>query len=211
MPDESKAPLMLDDRRRLKSLWAELLFARIPAVFLAAMLSGNADLLYLGWPNLMGVAFFAFSAAIPSMVVKRGWFVLPLAAAGAAGAGLLVVAVHNVVPMDRDLQGRAVLVAVFAAVGVVEGQLERSIATTMCGLMGGALSGALANEWWRWRPRWPWDSGPVRWSSIDDYLYFYPRIVMVLAIAHLGLGLSLALGRWVRDIPKRAAARSQSP
>jgi hypothetical protein len=201
MAEEAKLLPPLDDRRRFRSLWKELLFARALA---AAIAGAHFEILMLmrlpGLSIQMDMPVFAFFVALPSAVAKRGWKVLPITVALVTCAGAVVYVAlgypHVGKGLSARLLDRAILAAVFAAVGVAEGLLERSIATTWCGLFGGALSGVASAECWFW--------GLNRWQP--EFLSLDPRVLFMaasLAIAHLGVGLSLALGRWIRDIPKR--------
>ena len=203
MSEEAKLLPPLDDRRRFKSLWRELLYARVLAAMAAGAL-GETLITPLDPPGLVNLVARSFFMALPSAVAKKGWKVLPLTAALTASAALVVYAVEVCFEVDSGLISRGYPVAIFTAVGVAEGLFERSIATTWCGMIGGALSGAVMDEWVNW----------FQWHPLLEFLPFDRGVLPEAsssAIAYLGVGLSLALGRWVRDIPKRAAARERTP
>jgi hypothetical protein len=87
-----------------------------------------------------------------------------------------------------------------AALGTAEGLLEESFVVAWCGALGGLLFGFGAGLASYGLP------DIIRgWSSRSEALVTGP---VVLVILHLGVGLSLAAGRWVRDIPRRRAARA---
>ncbi len=200
----------IDDRRRFKELWQELLFAR---VLVAAIVGGlEAGLFLVTAPVLSQEKWYWWAVgclpvvtmAIPSAIAKKGWTVYPLAActvlfglaatwigAGLAGIEELPVAVIWGVPS--------------ASLGLAEGLLDRSVATAYCGLLGGALFGAAAAI------------GVQRMTQLVAASYIgdpaasewigsaltVGSSVGTLVGAHVGIGLSLALGRYIRDLSKR--------
>jgi len=190
----------IDDRRRFKELWKELVFARFCAAVVAAL-----PWAYLApfpffrdsWlRHVVAVVYSLAALALPSWASKRGKVVVPLVAGAAFGAALIpyyVVPLLDTRPGVDD--GYALVFTICAAMGLAEGLLERSVATTWCGLVGGALSGWLAGALLEsFAPvlvSWPWDYTVMMGAT--------------LGALHLGIGLSLALGRYIRDLPKRKA------
>jgi len=216
----------INDRRRFKELWRELV-ARSLCAFIVAWLpglifwavvhvrlwagattGGSNDL----WRALSAM-LFALSLAAPSAVAKRGKGVFPLVlvaalvgyAAAWFGAELTgVTDTHGGVFVPPIvLTHRPTLVetaATFcAAVGLVEGIYEGSVATALAGLFGGALTGASVVRGWA-APYW-------LTGLLDDGNV---RFVTIVVLLHLGIGLSLALGRWIRDLPKRKQDKPES-
>ncbi len=182
----------IDDRRRFKELWQELLFARILA---AAAVGGFFQMMVAGprlpymFAQFVGVALIA---AAPSALASRSWAIL-LSASAVAYAGLIVVT------FGSDADQIATFATVGAAVGVVEGLADRSIATACTGLTGGALAWALGGlasfQLHYWLVHLPDEKG---WGASQ----MFPGMIVVV-LGHLGIGLSLALGRYIRDLPKR--------
>ena len=80
--------------------------------------------------------------------------------------------------------------------GLGEGLHERSWATSLSGINGGALAGVLALLVLR-----------SIYLFENDLGGLAVELDVSLPILHLGIGLSLALGRYIRDLPKRRAAR----
>jgi len=185
----------IDDRRRFKVLWKEMVFARIIPAALAAGPTVPALRLfgvYAGGPenHILASSILAGLIALPCVAAKRGKLVLPTTwAAVAAGMGLLIL-LEELSVSDVWTPMPAYATAA-VALGVVEGILERSAATVYCGLMCGLLTGTLAGYVW-----WPPFSGG--WG--DTAAFCFSAVML-----HLGIGLSLALGRWIRDLPKRKA------
>jgi len=181
----------IDDRRRFRELWKELVFARL----LAAGAAGLAmrAIFELG-PFITSGAFllivYAFLFAAPSWVAKRGWIV-PVAVmlASAVTIYLTYILDTKILP-GTDLFPMAVIAMAGAGLGVAEGQIEKSMATNYCGLLGGIASGALACR-------------IIDPDDVHDGWWFLPAAFVMI---HVGIGLSLALGRWMRDWPGRRAA-----
>jgi len=211
----------IDDRRRFKELWKELLFAR----FLVGLAAGGVILLlheaalglvvrYYGsriYPGSLRdvaaavkvvvpcaiIAIFSPFAAAPSAVAKRGKRVLPLIA-------LSVAVGQTIGTLASGWGSEAVPGALFgvvgAALGLAEGTLERSVAAIYSGLLGGALIGAILGM------------GHRAYLNSLAGTALGPRLLaacLLLAALHVGIGLSLALGRWIRDLPKRKSEQGQ--
>ncbi len=216
---------IVDDRRRFRELWKEL-----AARTIAALLAGAAVLLlhdaaihlvveYYGsrlgplmWKDIEAlrstlgfvvpcilIATMSPVYALPSVVVKQGRTVFPVVALFVA-AGLTVGTLAGV--YGRATLPGSLLGVVGAALGLAEGMLERSTATIYSGLMGGAFMGALLGAGHR----------AYLDSLAGQAATFAPRLLascLLLAGLHLSIGLSLALGRWIRDLPKREQEQSQ--
>jgi len=178
---------IVDDRRRFRELWKELVFARtlVPLVVAAAFVIAARELLprpaFLFPPvQVMGWMLYM---VIPSAAAKRG---LPVP--GLVGGLVLVpLVVFTTFDISFCHPWSPPVVATFTcAVGVSEGMLERSLATTLAGLAGGMLIAPFCGMVAR----------PVQASDVLEF-------AAVLISAHLGIALSLALGRLIRDWPKR--------
>ncbi len=205
----------IDDCRRFKELWKELCLARVICGAAAALISA---VIYwqLRWlPARLG-AFgswlpFILSCvflALPSAAAKRGKLVIPLVSAAALGAHIVAYYGHmlaGITDASTTPQGVVVeivalslvtnLAMIGAGIGVVEGQLERSLATTFAGLTGGILCGGLAGWLRSWIMRMP----SFELQGFEREVW--SAVVLVLCL-HVGIGLSLAVGRWIRDLPK---------
>ena len=217
-PPPEEAPPKIDDRRRYPRLWKEVLVARllpgpfqgvglVVALFIAGAATfelshGSSEVAGFSAAFLItGTLLCAPILALPTLVAKRG--VGPyFAAAGAVAAAGIIGTLGVWVTGAPEAESSSpyfppvqtwlfMMFAVSAgAVGLVEGLYERSIATTYCGLIGGALSGYLAaasclrglGHGVAWiLAIWPWGA----------------------TLGNVGIGLSLALGRYIRDLPKR--------
>jgi len=184
------APPQIDDRRRFRELWKELLLAR----FAAAAAAGLAyAIIREGLGGAIGLGVLFLLLALPSAAAKRGRWVLP-AVAAAVMAGALSAYIGTT-RLTRDFDELLVITATIgAAMGVVEGTFEKSVATIYAGLIGGALAGAAA-----------WVADDVIVSAVRAHIEQQCGLVAVFVTIHLGIALSLALGRWIRDWPKRSA------
>jgi len=163
-----------------------------------------------------GTLLCAIVLAVPTVIAKRGGRVYLSAAGAVACAGIIgtigvyltrtadAMSVHDAMDVydlsnvaDSIEGSHAWLVMMFgvsaAAVGLVEGLYERSIATTYCGLLGGALSGAAG-------PILPRVIGASGGDPIGQALLAF---LIGATVGNVGIGLSLALGRYIRDLPKR--------
>jgi len=194
----------IDDRRRFKELWKELVYARL----LGGALAGSLDAAYtvcllqflpdyslLGYLSTVGLCVFL---AMPSAVAKRGKVVLPLVA-GAVLFGLTAARFGATGDSSHLRACVAILASVAAAMGLTEGLLERSLATLLCGMIGGSITGCGVALW------------AFHYLGISGEWSGFPANMLAHSVynatLHLGIGLSLALGRWIRDLPKRSAAR----
>jgi len=163
-----------------------------------------------------GTLTCALVLAVPTIIAKRGGRVYLSAAGAVAFAGIMgtigvyltgtgdATSVHDAVDV-YDISGiadsiegsHAWLVMMFGvsagAVGLVEGIYERSIATIYCGLLGGAISGVAG-------PILPHVVGASAGDPIGQALLAFP---VGATVGNIGIGLSLALGRYIRDLPKR--------
>jgi len=194
----------IDDRRRFKALWKELVFARILAAGVAGLVLGCL-------PGNLGPWWLVAAAvlmAAPSAIAKRGHIVLPAVAAAIGAATIAYVMVPE--PVDEtgmsdgyiniEQEYATVLLIWAAAIGVVEGNLERSLATILSGTLGGMATGLVfLPATILWTRRFTGGSGP--WPQWAASFAFYFALASVFT--HLSIGLSLALGRWIRDLPKR--------
>jgi len=188
----------IDDCRRFKELWKELVLARtavplvvvIPSMWLVAVgVWVDSNALIIG--PLIELAVFML--IFPAVVAKRGKNVHTAVAAGGGGAAL--IALIGCALFETGQDGIPVLLyCMGAGMGLAEGWLEKSVATMYLGLVGGALSGAAAAK----------ILAPVfdRWNAVAAI----GLSALAAVCLHLGIGLSLALGRWIRDLPKRRAA-----
>ena len=188
----------IDDRRRFKRLWTVLVFARA----LAGLLAGVAAVLVIealhrglgrGFSSqLVGIVLLGLFFALPSLAAKRGWLVVPAGIWAGAACGMLLLLVLHRMGVKNTWGAWPALATVGAAIGVVEGILEKSLATIYAGLLGGSLAGAAAAG-----------CGDV----LDAARWREPYIIPIcFVLIHFGIGLSLALGRSIRDLPKRYAA-----
>jgi len=201
------APL-IDDRRRFRELWKELVFARLltpAACALAILMLGWTDryahrnalhsmagfLAHLYWPLVMVML------VAPSVVAKRGkTAAMTVALLAAVGCGVAhCVFVTLVWPHWHFINWLLLIGVPIAAVGLAEGWLERSVATTCCGLLGGALVGGVVGKLLRLYS--------YGLAGVTNTVFFAAVVVGSITALHLGIGLSLALGRWIRDLPKR--------
>ena len=195
----------IDDRRRFRELWKELVFARVAPgpvqgcamvgiVYLLLEAAGRFGLaclpvLFIAWAGIL---------AASSAVAKRGRFVFPRVAGGVLLSQVASVAGLFAVEASDEAGLVAVCAATAAAIGAIEGLLERSLATLYCGLLGGALVGALT----------PLALVQLLWgpSAVRELSFFFLFFACLVPICNVGIGLSLALGRWIRDLPKRKAS-----
>ena len=204
----SDAP-QIDDRRRFSDWRKEFLFARV----LAPVAAGTA-----AWGAHRGLlAIFSFftrsyaytcfgvlivGLSLPVMVAKRGKSVFPLA----AGLALVSFACawtgshffYNGAPEPELVMG-----AIVAGIGLAEGCSERSVATMWCGLIGGCFFGAAFAGCF----------STVCYLHMNIFtfdLYYWPDTAFGFMMVHWGLFISLALGRWIRDLPKRKQAQDQA-
>jgi len=205
MSAESITGPPIEDRRRFRELWKELVYARllggalagsVNAAYIVCLLQFLPDYSLLRYLSSVGLCLFS---AMPSAVAKRGKVVLPLVAAAALFG--LTAAQFGATGDPSHLRACvAVLASVAAAIGLAEGLLERSLATLLCGMIGGSLSGygvALC--------AFHYIGISGEWSELPANMLAHS---VYNATLHLGISLSLALGRWTRDWPKRSAARA---
>ncbi len=136
-----------------------------------------------------------------SAAAKRGTWVVPACAAAAAaslGAGLAGCSL-----LGASGPGLVTGVALIGAgIGLAEGLLERSVATIYAGLLGGALSGAAVGL-------------AVQWAFVTKQVG-YPGAVaaghcLQFVMLNVGVALSLALGRRIRDLPKERGPAEAGP
>ncbi len=136
----------IDDRRRFKELWKELL-VRLAASVLAAL-----GVVFANGPLDNGVSWVApifylvlsASIALPAVFVKRGAIVLPAVAGGIFAAIVLVDHYGQSLGIEYEQHELVIGGTIGAAIGVIEGILEKSVATTFAGLLGGSIAGAFA-------------------------------------------------------------------
>jgi len=195
----------IDDRRRFKELWKELLVARlVPPTLLVLFFclwvikaGGLRQTRTLTHPDIVVVST-ALMVSASLLLAKRG-------RNAAIFAGAYSVALVYVAYADLGLwlntfyspaHKFAFLVAhVAMGAGYAEGALEGSIATRWSALIGSFASAYAV----------------ALWAGKHGDGYIIPMIegsfVIRLAICpfavQLGIALSLALGRLIRDLPKR--------
>ncbi len=209
----------IDDGRRFKELRYELLTARLAIPCVVGYVIVNEYTIHLiGAGGFVGGGALAAAAlAAPSAVAKRGWYVFPIVAGAAFAAFLCAYFGAKLlgVSYDGSSQEAALLfflklicVPMVAAVGLAEGQLERSLATTFSGMLGGALSGGAVAAMIYGMIELGFRSvdGPSLLTVMVVVIIIFTLPALSCAVAHVGIGLSLALGRYLRDLPKRKAA-----
>ena len=188
----------LHDPTRLTHLFG-VLFIRILLAGVASNWTGHVD----HYLTEFG-AFVPFVLAVPSVVVlfvdKKGLRSLaPFALALPAGlaAWLLSVTFLEI----RGWSDVAVFLAAYlgtvgAALGAGEGWAERCGATLYTGMLGGAVFGY--SSFWL---------GVVLVES--DWISSSRQWGYTIIIMHLGIAFSLALGRYIRDLPKRKREQTE--
>ncbi len=207
----------IDDRRRFKELWKELLFARMLGSAAAALplaIGGYWSIAMLNYLltaqerigyRVCGIAVSVVGLALPSCIARRGWRIGMMAAGSVAATILFCTGIKDLVPGVYDRAFIITLATAGAALGTVEGMHDGALDTLWCGLLGGAASGALSAgaltvlmlDFHNWLP------GPGCYvASIVGWLL---NMWASAAVLHLGIGLSLALGRYIRDLPKLKA------
>jgi len=202
----------IDDRRRFKELRGELLWCRalivpvefvglIAALIFAAVVtdagtcfnSMMSDLAFL----ITGTIACAPVLALPTLAAKRGSGPFLLAALAMAAAGVAGTLGCRAVGADPDAWFLMMFGVSAAAAGLVEGIFERSVATTFCGMVGGAAGGV---------------AGPMVCRALMGGTYLDLGIILFVVGAlsgNLAIGLSLALGRWMRDLPKKKQRQTE--
>ena len=192
----------IDDRRRFRELWKELVFARVAAGFV----SGSAVALVVAPHYLVQrraadaletvvvfTLFAVFVAAAPSGIAKRGAGSFVLVSA-AVLAGVLCAYAGSWMAGRAGPGPVAVLASLGAAIGLSEGLAEKSIATTYCGLLGGTATGAILGL------------VVAAWAIVSaEGEFSLLGVGSAFAVLQVAIGLSLALGRWIRDRPRRKA------
>ena len=201
----------IDDHRRFKELWKELVFARLATAAGLGLVCGVV-LLWVGFAeSIPTLVLIMLMLAVPSAAATRGALVVPAIMAAvlsgwyvmqlghwlfgmtwqAAVSGPGYESVSEVLAPISPIESSAV---VASAIGVVEGLFRRSTATIFGGLLGGMASGAAAGAL---------QPGVGGMGELTK-AFLLPLLLFVTI--HLGIGLSLALGRWIRDLPKRGAS-----
>ncbi len=224
----------IDDRRRFKDTVRELLYARVMVgglsgavalalyVLLAAALGGvmwssqwvignqnnKAAWLqfFLTW-FLWGFNWTVIPLALaaPTAVAKRGRMIFPLAVLVVLGSSIVALLPGYLVESEA-MWGISTCLA-GAALGLTEGRLERSLATLYAGMLGGAATGAIVGQVYMAEITSAWGNT----LDLTDALAFITLCAggLMCMTLHLGIGLSLALGRWIRDLPKRKAEEGE--
>ncbi len=152
-------------------------------------------------PSLRPAFAMVVMLAFASAAAKKGLWVVPACAAAAAaslgagiGGGRLLGGGGPGLVMGVALVG--------AGVGLAEGLFERSVATIYAGLLGGALSGAAVGF-------------VVQWAYVTCEAGYGGAVAaghcMQFALLHVGVGLSLAAGRYIRDLPKERGPAPAGP
>jgi len=188
-------PVKIDDNRRFRTLWRELVFARllVTAAACGAFVAVYATLGDLtAFDRYVTVGLVSIFMAAPSAAAKKGKRVVPLVAAAVA-LGIFPAILSRDPTSYKWVSAVAGFAAIGGAIGVVEGLFERALATTYCGLLGGSAAGALLGSLYDW--------AKIRQSFL--------AFMVLFATIHVGVGLSLALGRWIRDLPKRGASQGE--
>jgi len=185
----------IDDRRRFKELWRELVVARVGVAGLAGALS--AVILYYGeyGTSDFGLLLMFISLSLPSAAAKRGFIVLPMVCAAIAASFIAVfVVTFRPVGFIVPVFGPPVHIyvpVVAASTGLAECLLERPWYAGATAIVGG-----------------PMFLAPGLAIGLLAQLIVGQRVPVLFFMAlmiscHVGIGLSLALGRWIRDLPKR--------
>ena len=172
----------VDDRRRFKALWKELLLARL----LVALLAGVAALLCEGVACPGSQITVLLCLAVPSLVARRGWGLPPLlAAAFACAVGALIVAERHGLARTWDL---SVSVAIFGcALGLAEGIHDGSLTAVLSGGLGTGTAGAIAGRFALY----------LREETSPSSLAFRASLVLAFVTLHLASGASPGLARRV--------------
>jgi len=184
----------IDDCRRFKELWKELVARAV-----VALVGGLAASVFFGLSaNARIEAGFVGSLVIaaPSLMVRRGWSVVAVPAATIITSTAIIRWGDSLLFPDAPdswvVWSTLYFATVWAAVGTVEGVLDGSIASIYSGLLAGPLLGVASHN-----------TGLL--LSGTEHGFHDTSFVCCAVVKHLGIGLSLALGRWIRDLPKRKA------
>jgi len=185
-----------DDRRRFDDLGKEMVIARMLAplltVLFLAIIGGLAKETRSGLVALVFSLGCIAAPAIPSVAAKRGLIVLP-AVCGAVVAAMLATrtGIEQAAPVSSVMESRAIFGVIGATVGLIEGMLERSIATIYCGLIGGGFVGAVVGAAFSLA------------ENMGNNMLLLTFIVIGFVTIEEGIAFSLAIGRRIRDLPKR--------
>ena len=209
------------DRRRFPDFRSELIYARILAASVAGAVAMLVTWLYSA--VFMAIAFRSMSGgpgpamfllllpvvlvapaslAAPSSVAKRGRIVFLLTMLAIIGAHVATYLGIYFTGVQMTMRNQGALLGVTgAAIGVTEGIFEKSVATTYAGLLGGAFGSAITGMVLSKviAPLLIGGGGGV-FSGIVTIWFF--TTVQYVGI-HLCVGVSLALGRRLRDLPQQ--------
>ena len=211
-PGDARMTDPVDDRRRFRELWKEILFVRMAASLLTATVAfWVVALLVVNWvvymdDALQGIGapagaecyFWSFVlvwASLPSALSTREkavHWLLP----GMTFVALAVAFAATITSTGEQPPPWILLGTLGAALGLGEGLLQRSVSTAYGGLLGGLLVGAATG----------YASAGVLCSTLTAPYRLALDMAVAVAIfvsLQLGIGLSLALGRWLRDGPKK--------
>ena len=198
----------IDDRRRFRELWKELLLARlVPPTLLVLFFclwvlkaGGLRQTRTLTHPDIVVVST-ALMVSTSLLLAKRGRDAAVFA--GAYLAALVYVAHADLGIWQNTFYSPAhkfaFLVALVATgAAYAEGAMEGSIATRWSALIGSSATAYAVALW----------AGKHGEGYIIPMIErsFVIRLVLCPFAVQLGIALSLALGRWIRDLPKRRAA-----
>ena len=195
----------IDDRRRFKQLWKELLLARVgisaglfpvmmfllPMIAAALSAPGRDTAGFL----MILVQVLCSCLAMPSLATHR-----PGGISGAVGMASYLAVIPAIYFSATGAGVHLELWMIFGiaggTLGTIEGLCERAIATTCAGTLGGILTGAMAGRC---------AMAMLPGGEPGPSLGAFGAAVVSAPLLQVGIGLSLALGRWIRDWPKPKA------
>jgi hypothetical protein len=154
---------------------------------------------------------FSFVLAAPTAIARRGLgpylLVAAVVSAGGIAAHMGAWLVDALPPASDRIYDKATIRYITmmagtsaAAIGVAEALYEKSAAATFCGLFGSILAGITTPLLLLW---------PLKPGFINDWNAAHAVLMTFVfgpSICNIGIGLSLALGRYIRDLPKKGGA-----
>ncbi len=187
-------PAYADDPTRITQRFG-VWYIRIILAGVASNWTAHVDYYLTGFGVFIPIVLAAPSVVVLFMDEKGLRSLAPLVLALPAGlaAWLLSVTFLEV----RGWSDIAVFLAAYfgtigAALGAGEGWAERSLSPLCTGMLGGAVFGY--SSFWL---------GVV--LAERDWISSFRSWGYTIIIMHLGIALSVRLGRWIRDLPKRKA------